>query len=353
MEDTLELTRNLPAKAELRLFGLTNMMETMVANMSRVYLVWEHASPHFEFIAKANKSLGISAMTSIIINILNYFKDKQVSVIGWEKNEWQALILAPLKNSISIESITEVVGKLHYIIESCGPFIERRGWEVVLGILERVIDPLPSNVAPPSDFGQRLGHAFKCVEYICHNSLFKVHVSSVNSLIAIVWFFTTLQDSLNIPLLSVAFIQNIADYLSQQQVSGKLVNTPQEKISEIWVILFTRLKEIGTDQRPDLRHTAYRTLDQIMDIHGKDLGVRVWSYILGSSAAELLQFLAEGYFESIKNENASEVLQEGTPAAAEGKLIEVKNWEESIRVLCISLVRIVKKLHSLEESVPM
>ena len=250
--------------------------------------------------------------------------------------------------SISVESITEVVAKLHFIIENCGLFIEERGWDIVLSILERVIDPLPMNMLSSSDVSQRLGYAFKCVEYICHYSLFKIHFSSIHNLISVIFYLTTLKENLNIPLPSVALIQNIADYLSQQQVGGKLVNMQQEKICEVWIVLFTRLKEIGMDQRGDLRDTAYKTLDQIINIHGKDLGVRVWYYVLSTLTTELLQHLTGGYFESVKKADVSV----GTPMVTEEDQIETRNWENSIKTLYTSLVHIIKELYALT-TIPM
>eukprot|EP00826_Nyctotherus_ovalis_P005931 TRINITY_DN11355_c0_g2_i1.p2 TRINITY_DN11355_c0_g2~~TRINITY_DN11355_c0_g2_i1.p2 ORF type:complete len:156 (+),score=26.00 TRINITY_DN11355_c0_g2_i1:73-540(+) len=136
--------------------------------------------------------------------------------------------------------------------------------------------------------------------------------------------------------------RNVADYVSQQQTSGQLEGVPEETISEIWVSLFNRLKETGTDEREELRHAAYRTLDQIIEIHGKSLSLRVWSYAL-SLSSQLIQFVTMNYRDAVKHRNEGK----------EEEKIKEKGWESSVTILYTVLVRITRKLAGIENSLSM
>jgi hypothetical protein len=249
---------------------------------------------------------------------------------------------------LTSECVNEIAYNLLQIIENCGPNISREGWEIVLQILEKLTTSFNSKESLLSEYNKRLDFVFKCIENICHNSLYKIHISSIESLIGIISYFTALREDLNTSLLSVAFIQNVADYMSQHQLTGNLVNTPQERISEIWLSLFNRLKEIGIDERGELRHAAYRTLNQIVEIHGKELTSRVWSYILLSLSFQLLEFVTTSYFYS-PNANDNEEVKEVEERHKEDK--EIKGMEESVKVIYITLVRIIRALYSIENSI--
>ena len=367
---------------KLNLFGLTKMLETAIANAFRIHNIWEYLAAHFELLANSKfiqfRPLAINAITCLIINIFDYRKDKAVSVgakaTKWEGNDWQSMVIMPLMNAVnggSPECIREVTTSLRDIIENCGPYIAKEGWEVVLGIIEKVIKSANSS----SDSSERIEQAFKCVEHISHNSLHRIHVSNIASLVAIIYYFTTLRNNLNISLLAVAFIHNVADYICQQKLTGKLASLSEEKINEIWLNLFNRLKEIGTDERGELRHAAYRTLDQIMVAHAEILPLRIWSYTLLDISSQILQFVKIHYFactrggaylealgssamtatpkftiDGDKKAKAMKFDEEAIAKNSEEQKVKEKTLEESVTVLHSSLVRVIKKLYTIEDS---
>jgi len=337
-------TSTKPSKIELNIFGLKRMLETATINIFRIYCIWEYLAAHFEFLAKLKgtqlRPLAISTMVCVIMNGFEYYKEntwEEVKSAKWSEAEWQTTLLTPLMNAINIGCITEVVINLRHIIENCGLFINKEGWKIVLAILEKVSTPLPATSTYPSDYNERMGHAFKCLEQICVNSLYKIHISNLYSLIAVICQFTSMKSDLNISLRSVAYLQNVADYVAQQQVTDQLKDTSEETVSEIWISLLNRLKETGIDEREELRGAAYRTLDQIIEIHGSNLSLRVWTYVILSLSTQLLQFVTMKYLDS-KSKNGEE----------EEKIKE-KGWENSVTILYTVLVRITRKLSVLEQ----
>jgi len=373
---------------KFNLFGLSKMLETSIANAFRIHHIWGYLGAHLEFLANSRfiqfRSLAINAITCLIINVFDYRKDKQdqKSEISkgakWESNEWQALVLTPLMNAVvggHTECIREVTVSLKFIIENCGPYIAKEGWEVVLGIIEKIINPVPQQASPTLDTKERIEQAFNCVEHICHNSLHRIHISNIASLLAIIYYFTTLRNNLNISLLAVAFIHNIADYICQQQISGKFATLTEEKVNEIWLNLFNHIKEIGSDERGELRHAAYRTFDQIMNAHAEILPLHVWNYCLIELCSQLLQFVKIHYFACTrggsylqtmgvasaistpkfvepekKSKSVMKFDEETIAKNNEEQKVKEKTWEESVTVLHSSIVRVIRKLYSIEDT---
>ena len=348
MANSLEVTRR------PNLFGFIKLLETSIANTFRVHCIWEYLQANFKLLSILQGAeyslLSMCAMACIIISTFNYRKDNaaKINIPGWNKSEWQIALLTPLKSMLTSDCANEIAHNLLHIIENCGPNISREGWKIILEILEKFTTSFNFKESLSSKYSKRLDFVFKCIENICHNSLYKIHISSIESFIGIICYFTALREDLNTSLLSVSFIQNVADYMSQQQLVGNLVNTLQERISEIWISLFNRLKDIGIDDRGELRHAAYRTLNQIVEIHMKELTPRVWSYILLSLSFQLLEFVTTSYFDYPNADDKEEVkvIEERNK---EDKLI--KEIEESVKVLYETLVRIIRTLYSIENSI--
>lgn len=352
---SLELASKGPEAKDARrvnAFTFLKLLETVVANISRIHYIWDYLDAHLEFLASlkipALKALSIGSMTYLITSIFDYRKEKmwrEIDYPKWSKNKWQTIVLSPLANSLFIgdpECTYEIIHNLRHIIENCGPYIVREGWEVILRIIESVISPIASSTTPSAYTVERTEQAFKCLEHICHNSLHKVHVLNFETLVAVIYHFTTLKGSLNTSLLAVAFLHNVADYVSQQQLMGRLKDFPEEKVNELWMKLLGKLKEIGMDRREELRSAAYRTLEQIMADHSSCLSTPVWTHALASLLPELLSFAERNYF-ALGSKSAE---RDGN------KYEDQKNrkhaWEESIAVLYTSFGRAAKILYSLD-----
>ena len=369
----------------MNLFGLTRMLETVVTNAFRAHLVWNFVDSHMEALESSKfvqlRPLAIDAITCLIINIFDSHKDQagDPHVLHWDNNEWQAVILTPLMNAVltgHAECIKQVIANLGPIIENCGPYIAKEGWELVLGIVEKIVTTAQGsgNVAETTE---RIEQAFKCVELIIHNSLHRVHISNLATLVAVIHYFTTLRQNLNVSLLAVGFIHNVADYVCQQQLTGKLSGISAEKINEIWTNLLNRLKEIGNDERGELRHAAYRTLEQILTGHAEIISPTIWTYMLTDVCAQLLRAGKLQYFACVKGlvpekqksspESYHSSQRDACLTGSRGKMksaksdkesakketeeeekLREKSWEESITILHSTVIRVLKKLYSIE-----
>ncbi len=378
---------DIEVKGKLNLFGVTRMLETVVANAFRAHILWLYVSSHLDTLANSRfpqfRSLAIDAITCLVINIFDAHKDGSVAAAAaeshvphWDGNEWQAVVLTPMMNSVltgHAECIKAVIANLGHIIENCGPYIAKEGWELVLGVVEKIVTTAQGS-GNTAEATERIEQAFKCVELIIHNSLHRVHISNLATLVAVIHYFATLRQNLNVSLLAVGFIHNVADYVCQQQMAGKLSGISEERVNEIWMNLLSRLREVGNDERGELRQVSYRTLEQILTAHAEIIPLKVWSYMLVDICSQLLQvgkihylactkggaqamemsgavptptFSAEG--EPAKNKPKVMRFDEETiRKEAEEEKIKEKSWEESITVLHSTVVRVLKRLYSIE-----
>ncbi len=276
---------------KLNLFGLTRMLETVIANAFRVCFLWDYVSSHIEALANSRvvpyRTLAMDAATCIIINIFDSRKTVlfAASIPLWEGDGWQAAILKPMMDAVlsgNVECVRAVLANLRSIIENCGPYMAKEGWEIVLGIVEKLVAGAQKSGGEATE---RVERAFKCVELIIHNSLHRVHIENLPALSAVIHYFATLRQNLNVSLQAVAFLQNVADYVCQQKLGAEA----EEQLNGIWINLLNRLKEIGTDERSELRNAAYRTLEQIMTGHAEVIPIKIWTYMLVDICSQLLQ----------------------------------------------------------------
>jgi len=340
---------------EINKFSLIKMIETCIVNVSRISCVWDYIYFHLEYLAtqKPTKALAIDALSSLIISILNYQKGNNNQ---FHKENWQMVVLTPLMDIIltnDLDSIFLVILNLRTIITNCGTYISKEGWQIVLGILEKVLAPSNLHVGTLSTSMNCIEEIYKCLEYICNNILFKLGISNVESLVVIIYHFITVKNNLNGALLAVSFLHNVMDYVSRQ-TSEEL---PEVQADKIWCYLFSKLKEIGKDDRGELRHVTYKTLDKIITTHGSKFSMNIWEYLLIEVAQTLLKFGRVNYFAHTKGNTYTNTLnkeesEEVIKIGGEIKEEDIKEWEDTIIIFYDTLTRYLTKFYSMKSCIP-
>ena len=233
----------------------------------------------------------------------------------------------------------------------------KEGWEVVLSVIEKVISSSSDASNYTGEVLERVEQAFRCIELLIHNSLHKIDLSNIGYLINVIHHFASLRGDLNISLVAVGLIRNVADYIGQQHLNP----SNESSINEIWLNLVKRLKEVGYDERGELRQASYRTLEKILIDHAGNIPLKIWSYTLLETFSELLQYVKVQYFMCVRG-NETPTSSESTSSNKQAKKKEekkaqkdpeeirilTKSWEESVTVLFSLLVRVLKRFSSIE-----
>jgi len=311
----------------------------------------------------------INSVTCLVINIFHYKKNEPWDIARkWHSTQWQADVLMPLKNSMTSKYIKEISSSLYQIIEVCGEYIVREGWNVILSILQRAIELLNDNSLAANEVYSYAEDILKCIEDICDKSLHKIDVSNIEDLLEILCHFIYMKNSVEMGLSSVDSILKVVLFISQQQSTGKLLNAP-EKSSKLWTSIFAKLTEAGKSEHIEIRNGIYKTLSAIIETCCDKLPLSTWSNSLLTSISDLLKFATANYFDYSQGMIAMRsnmtctpkfvVTEEKKPKAmkfdpeiiarnAEEQKVKRKLQEKSITILYNTLMNMLLKLHSLK-----
>ncbi len=247
----------------------------------------------------------------------------------------------------------------------------------------RILDSISSvafSAPPGTDPYERVDLGFKCVESVVCRHLDKIDAAGFIHLLNAVHRFASYKSDVNIPTVALGLVQTIADHVSTSRPHG----TSEERLYEIWVSIATRLKDVGCDERAEIRSRAYNTIEHIFIDNGDNIATKVWNFTFVEVFAQLLHFVElrflacrtdKGQGIAIttptniatpkfsvgainENKNAGrvmrfdeEAIKKERAAAEDGKLKE-KQWEESVSSLVNMFVRVFMKFSQLVENSP-
>ena len=303
---------------KINMFGLIKLLETAMGNSFRIEIVWEYLIEHFKFLTTQLpiKILSIRAISFLIIGIFNYRKTAP-SVI-----EWQVTVLNPLyelTQSEDTEVINEMIANLLTIIENCSSLINDKGWNLCLNIMSKVITAgnAEDNVVEK---------VFKCIQYTCNNLLNVVNESNIELLISIVCSLTLLNNT-SLPIISL--FELIVEHIS---------TTPHN--DHTLIHLLSKVKEIGSNEKAQLRQVAYTLLEKVVVKHVDNVTIVVWNYVINDLIEQLLQYTRTKYSIQVKK-NSSDKFKPIKEA--------VNIWEDSMISLCSITLSILQQLNNIPE----
>jgi len=93
-------------------------------------------------------------------------------------------------------------------------------------------------------------------------------------------------EDVNVALTSIGLLWSTADYIAT--VESLKAN------DMLWVTLFSELKDIGHDERPEIRNCAVNTLTGTLKAHAANLSAAAWEGIIASSLLPLLERVMRG-----------------------------------------------------------
>jgi hypothetical protein len=186
--------------------------------------------------------------------------------------------------------------------------------------------------------------------------------------------FASYKGDVNIATVALELIRTTAYNIAMQKPYG----ASDEKMYEIWIGIITRLKDVGCDDRTEVRNRAYATIEQIFNDNGESIIIKVWSYTFQEIFTQLLHFVELHFFACrtekgqiiaiatptniatpkfslgiIQSPNAPRVMRFDEEAIKKEKIADDKSrekqWEESISSVLSTFVRIFKKFSQTSE----
>ena len=264
----------------LKIFGLEKLIIVILANINRITVIWEMVAAYLDCICNSKsqeiRHIGISNLTSLLIKIFKHFVDSPPvtnsdSSSKWKN--WQKTLFLSL-HDLANQQEAEIYKGIYTILQSCGGQLDKSGWIILLSILDHI------------DLNTHSAIGFKCLHLIIHDFLQSEDLlNCLDKLIDFISKFAYSKD-INQGISAVGMYWNVADYLGR-------VRREEE---ESWWMILGKLKELGQDPRPEVRHSALHSLHVALTTHGSCLSQKLWQKIMENIILSLLQKISSTYF---------------------------------------------------------
>eukprot|EP00004_Rigifila_ramosa_P015497 TRINITY_DN3599_c0_g1_i2.p1 TRINITY_DN3599_c0_g1~~TRINITY_DN3599_c0_g1_i2.p1 ORF type:complete len:992 (-),score=194.39 TRINITY_DN3599_c0_g1_i2:15-2990(-) len=315
-----------PQRSEaMRMFGISKLGECAKANLFRIGSLWDVVAAHMTTMAQhpstSVRAFAVESLASVIIAALS---DKTHPPMEEGGQSLQRRLLAPLiviSQSDSSDTRELLLSHAYNILQQCGDTLGE-GWQDMVE-LARVCSATP-----------QCTRAFKLLQYTCTDYLHTLPIPCVLLLIASIQHFVGQTNDLNISLTAVSLLWNITDFVvSESQRLKRRTEAPSE--AELWLAIYSALANACIDERPEVRHSALRTLFTTLATHGV-IDAATWQAVVGQVLLPTLATI-EHTDMSASTEDASRALgrQNGKTVVMlmhHSRNTAQKQWDETLVV---------------------
>ncbi|OMJ79666.1 hypothetical protein SteCoe_20288 [Stentor coeruleus] len=263
-----------------KIFGLEKLIFVTQVNISRIVIIWDNVAAYLDCICNSKSSeirhVGIANLTKLLIKIFKYFVDSPPNTnpetpSKWKN--WQKTLFASL-HDLANQQESEVYKGIYTILQTCGGQLDTSGWTMLLSILCEI------------DLSTNSAIGFKCLHLIINDFLQSEDLlNCLSKLVEFISKFAYAKDMTQC-ISAVGMYWNVADYL------GRVGREEEEN----WWLILGKLKELGQDSRPEVRHSALHSLHVALSTHGSCLSQVLWQRIMENIILFLLQRISSTYF---------------------------------------------------------
>eukprot|EP01064_Diplonema_japonicum_P039229 TRINITY_DN9787_c0_g1_i2.p1 TRINITY_DN9787_c0_g1~~TRINITY_DN9787_c0_g1_i2.p1 ORF type:complete len:874 (+),score=183.67 TRINITY_DN9787_c0_g1_i2:1860-4481(+) len=279
-------------------FAIQRLADIAVVNVLRLQVFWDLLQEHFEWLVKesdneAIRKASVDAASQTILSYLQKYRqpvvspplspavplapngNRQRSTSTLERPSWldespsdqfwemQPKVIAVLRAMRSSGKPDVAVGCLNLIftvMQRAGQELVPASWRLILSIL-----------SSSSQTGAEVPIGFKSVVLVCSDFMPILDHDGLQALIACVGQFsqqTAIPDKTNTNLSAIQQTLSIADFCSSH---------PSHASPTHWNSLFVQLRDAASDARPEVRHSAMKTLFTALVTHGNGLPSPCWN----------------------------------------------------------------------------
>ncbi|CAN6439754.1 unnamed protein product [Victoria cruziana] len=382
-------------------FSIERMIAILKSNLHRVEPLWDLVSGHLlELAENLNvhiRNIALDALDQSVCAVLGSdqfleltlslqsLEIDQAEVHDRESRSFEWAIISPLKVLYSSTQIHDVrVGTtkiLLHVLERHGEKLHH-SWQGILEMLRSIVDSSEKDLIP-------LG--FQSVRVMMNDGLSTIPPRCLHMCIEVTGAYVAQKAEINISLTAIGLLWTATDFvakvlwgtkegLGHLQVGGDkideeshaelLENDVQEKdycpitrthgvyerslpmvdkghCDKLMFLVFSILQKLGTDERPEVRNSAIRTLFQTLSSHGQKLSRSMWEDCLWNYVFPILNSVACLAASSSRDEWQGKEL--GTRG---GKAVHMlihhsrntaqKQWDETIVLVLGGITRIFR-----------
>lgn len=363
------------------IFSVERMISILVNNLHRVQPLWDQVVGHFlELADSSNQHFRIMALEALDQSIC--------TVLGSDQFQWhvspekldtthennitelqtlECAIISPLRVLYFASHNSDVsAGSLKILLH----VLERHGeklhysWPDILEMLRSVADASEKELVT-------LG--FQCLRVIMNNGLSTIPADCLPVCIDVTGAYSAQKTELNISLTAVGLLWTTTDFISNEIIHDdamdketeiiQMVSVPKqmddktrkEQASLMNIVdrdkllfsVFSLLQKLGTDERPEVRNSAIRTLFQTLGSHGQKLSKSMWEDCLWNYVFPTLD--GASYMAATSSKDESQGKEIGTRG---GKAVHMlihhsrntvqKQWDETLVLVLGGISRILR-----------
>ncbi|KAK4768270.1 hypothetical protein SAY87_003411 [Trapa incisa] len=373
-------------------FSIERMISILVNNLHRVQPIWDQVISHFlELVNCSNQQLRNMALDALDQSICAVLGSDQFHEMlrsgndiprGLEATEaeiqsLECSIITPLKvlyfSNQSIDVRAASLKILLHVLERHGDKL-RFSWPYVLELLRLVADATEKDLVT-------LG--FQSLRAIMNDGLSAIPLGSLDICIDVTGAYSAQKTELNISLTALGLLWTATDFIARELLHGsqmedriiveahgipnpkndvekkdKAKNMSNEQNESTVLVdtvdhekllfsVFLLLQKLGSDERPEVRNSAVRTLFQTLVSHGQKLSKTMWEDCLWNYVFPMLDLASHMAATSSKDEWRGKEL--GTMG---GKAIHMlihhsrntaqKQWDETLVLVFGGIARLLR-----------
>ncbi|XP_050555397.1 protein MON2 homolog isoform X2 [Spodoptera frugiperda] len=271
---------------EPSLFAVAKLLETGLANMHRIEVMWRPITNHLLEVCQhphiRMREWGVEAITYLVQAAFQYHHNNPCLVTEARER----LLLEPLSELCAVRQCDVRARQL----ECAARLLHSRGDQLGAAwpLMMEIISAISSHHSE-----QLIRSAFQCAQVVAGDLLGCAGPRCLRQVLAAAAAFATQTKELNISLTAVGLMWNISDYLYHNR--DKLVaalasdaavcpELPQHAalppLDKLWMCLYIRLSELCTEARAPVRRAACQTLFSCVGAHGTLLSAPAWRALL-------------------------------------------------------------------------
>ncbi|RLN22029.1 hypothetical protein C2845_PM07G24560 [Panicum miliaceum] len=361
-------------------FSVERMASILVNNLHRVEPIWDQiAAHHLELANCSNPQLRSMALDSLDQSICSVVGSEKFQGISSAPHQFQEshmvnesetvsfeyAVLSPLVILYSSNKNVDVqMGALKILLH----VLERHGeklsysWPSILHMLRVVTDASEKDL---------ISLGFQSIRVIMNEGLATIPVQCLDECILVTGAYGTQKNEINISLTAVGLLWTATDFvvkglisksveqanhMNEEAQSGATVKETNIKqvsqkqvvdYSKLFFSVFSVLQKLSSDDRPEVRNSAVRTLFQTLSTHGQKLSKSMWEDCLWLYVFPMLEHVSHLASTSSRDEWQGKEL--GTRA---GKAVHMlihhsrntaqKQWDETIVLVLGGIARLLR-----------
>nr|CAB3474415.1 unnamed protein product [Digitaria exilis] len=361
-------------------FSVERMTSILVNNLHRVEPIWDQIAAHHLELANCSnpqlRSMALDSLDQSICSVVGSEKFQGISSAPHQFQESQMVnesetvsfeyaVLSPLVILYSSNKNVDVqMGALKILLH----VLERHGeklsysWLSILHMLRAVTDSSEKDL---------ISLGFQSIRVIMNEGLATIPVQCLEECILVTGAYGTQKTEINISLTAVGLLWTATDFvvkglisksfeqanhMNEEDQSGATIEeanikqVPLKQVvdySKLFFSVFSVLQKLGSDDRPEVRNSAVRTLFQTLSTHGQKLSKSMWEDCLWSYVFPMLEHVSHLASTSSRDEWQGKEL--GTRA---GKAVHMlihhsrntaqKQWDETIVLVLGGIARLLR-----------